>query len=330
MNYLFCGIDVSKDKLDYALCHSSKKDILEVSDTSNSVPGIRKLLKTLIKQSKDNPLWVCLEHTGHYGLLLIHMLTEAGIAFSVVSSLEIIKSNGLTRGKSDPIDAQRIAQYAATFQHRLTPYKLPSKSMLQLRSLLTTRDQQVRMRTQAKNALKALKYPATMVDLKQQIREYQSLIKRFDKNIANTEKQMLEIVESESDLKQTYDKVTRIIGVGQITTIAVMLATNNFTSFDNPRKFSCYCGLAPFEHSSGTSVRKRTKTSMLRNKELKKLMFNVASSAIAHDQQIKTYYNRKIGEGKAKLSVINAVACKMVYRIFAVARRDTPYVEFKV
>jgi hypothetical protein len=39
------------------------------------------------------------------------------------------------------------------------------------------------------------------------------------------------------------------------------------------------------------------------------------------------YYNKKIKEGKHKLSVINAVANKLVLRIFAVAKRDEPFVK---
>ncbi|MEI3119031.1 MAG: transposase [Parabacteroides johnsonii] len=30
---------------------------------------------------------------------------------------------------------------------------------------------------------------------------------------------------------------------------------DNFQRFDNPRKFACYCGVAPFEHTSGISIR---------------------------------------------------------------------------
>ncbi|TQD40399.1 IS110 family transposase, partial [Haloflavibacter putidus] len=41
----------------------------------------------------------------------------------------------------------------------------------------------------------------------------------------------------------------------------------------------------------------------------------------------KTYYNRKVKDGKHHMSVINAVANKLVLRIFAVAKREEPFVK---
>ena len=56
-------------------------------------------------------------------------------------------------------------------------------------------------------------------------------------------------------------------------------------------------------------------------------MFQAASTAIQHDPQLKQYYKRKQEEGKSKLSALNAVANKIVLRIFAVIKRDEPYVK---
>ncbi len=42
---------------------------------------------------------------------------------------------------------------------------------------------------------------------------------------------------------------------------------------------------------------------------------------------LKHYYNRKIAEGKNKMSVVNAVRNKLVQRIFAVVRDGRNYVE---
>ena len=52
-----------------------------------------------------------------------------------------------------------------------------------------------------------------------------------------------------------------------------------------------------------------------------------AATAIQYDPQLKAYYHRKVQQGKAKLSVLNAVANKLVLRIFAVAKRDEPFVK---
>ena len=106
----------------------------------------------------------------------------------------------------------------------------------------------------------------------------------------------------------------------------MIVLTNNFTNFQNPRKFNCYAGLAPFEHTSGNSIKGKTKTSKLRNKKIKTVLFNGANSAIIYDEELKAYYKRKKEQGKAHNSIINSVCCKIVYRMFAVVKREQPFV----
>ena len=62
------------------------------------------------------------------------------------------------------------------------------------------------------------------------------------------------------------------------------------------------------------------------NKKMKSLLSNCANVAIMHDKEIRAYYERKLAEGKEKGSVINAVKNKLVHRVFAVIKRQTPYV----
>ncbi|NSW44629.1 MAG: IS110 family transposase, partial [Bacteroidales bacterium] len=92
------------------------------------------------------------------------------------------------------------------------------------------------------------------------------------------------------------------------------------------RKFNCYVGIAPFEKKSGTSINGKSKVSNLANKKLKTLLYNGAYAAARYDTEIKTYYTIKISQGKEHNSVINAIACKLVARLFAVIKRQTPYV----
>lgn len=103
--------------------------------------------------------------------------------------------------------------------------------------------------------------------------------------------------------------------------------TRNFTCFENWRKLACYSGMAPFEYSSGSSVRGRTKVSPIADKKLKSILTLGVMAAIKHDQQIKTYYQRKVKEGKNKMLVINAIRCKIINRVFAVINSPPPFVD---
>ena len=48
-------------------------------------------------------------------------------------------------------------------------------------------------------------------------------------------------------------------------------------------------------------------------------------STIKTDKELRTYYLRKVAEGKNKMSVINAVRNKVLHRLCAVIKRGTPY-----
>lgn len=51
-----------------------------------------------------------------------------------------------------------------------------------------------------------------------------------------------------------------------------------------------------------------------------------ALSAKKYDAEIGAYYERKRAEGKPVMSVMNAVRCKVVARVFAAIKRDSPFV----
>src|SRR5207249_1700630 len=122
---------------------------------------------------------------------------------------------------------------------------------------------------------------------------------------------------------RNYTLLQSIIGVGPVLALAVIIKTRNFTLFATARKFSCHCGCAPFAHTSGTSIRGKTKVSHLADKHLKTLLDLAAKTAIQHDKELKAYYQRRLEMGKSKMSTINIVRNKIIYRMFAVINRGT-------
>jgi transposase len=325
MKTVFVGVDISKEWLDVAICADVQTPITDVFQIENSLKGIEKLIKKC-KKNQSQP-WFCFEHTGNYGLLLSHLLDASGINYSAVPALEIKNSIGVTRGKTDRVDAARIALYAATHAHKLKPSKLPSANLLQLKSKLSFRDQLASFSRQYQNILKSHQVSASVIDNKSIVKYYQRQISKLKKDIQQLEEEIIAFIQNDESMAKNFNQATTVKGVGLLTAAHIMVVTNNFTSFENSRKFNCYAGLAPFEYSSGSSIRGKTKTSRLRNKKIKALLINGANSAAVHDSELRQYFKRKTAEGKHKMVVLNAIACKLVYRIFAVVNRPEPYVE---
>ena len=136
-----------------------------------------------------------------------------------------------------------------------------------------------------------------------------------------------ELIQSNITIKTIVERVSSIKGIGKQTAINLYVYTKGFTEFDNGKQLACYCGVVPFTKSSGTSVRYKSGVSPFANRKLKKLLHLCAMAAIRWNVDMKLYYERKVGEGKNKMSVINAVRNKLVLRIFAVVRDERIYVE---
>src|SRR5690554_6649685 len=325
MENLFIGIDISKDVFDYSFITSNNEVVLK-GQGLNTKEEILRFCKQ-VKTFKEYDPWICMEHTGHYGYLLSYIFTEQNLCYTLLDPLNLKRSFGVVRGKTDAIDAYRIASYALSNKHKLTPYKLPCQELQKLKVLMKIRSRYTKISVQLQNGIKANKVASKSMDLAEEIKEDEETLKYFSVKLKQIEKKMLNIINTTKELTTTFTKVTSVIGVEPIIALYCIIETQNFTRFYNPRKFSCHCGLAPFEYSSGSSVRGQTRTSNFCNKELKGMLFKGAWSAIQHDPQLKTYYNRKIKEGKNKFSVANAVAFKIVLRIFAVVKRDEPFVK---
>jgi len=323
MKNLFVGVDVSKDTLDVCTLTEAHEMVSKHQLFTNNRKGIKSFLSHLDPHTTR----VCIENTGHYGSLFIGLLVAHGVQVAVVNPLEIKRSSGIARGKSDPIDAYRIASYAVTFKHKLENYMLPCAAIRKLKVLMSQRDLYTKILVQCKNNLKGLEIHAQTLEVKEAIQICKATINHQAKAIKKLTASMKEIIQGEQKLKQTYQRITGVIGVGPITAIKCIIETANFEKFTNPRKFSCHSGLAPFSYQSGTSLKGKAKTSKICNKALKGLFYRAATTALSHDPQLRAYYDRKIVEGKHKLSVRNAVANKIVLRIFAVAKREEPFVK---
>jgi transposase len=324
----FVGIDVSKKTLDGVFIFNKEVDKSIHQQFSNDAEGIKKLMN-YVKKQKDvtahNTLY-CFEHTGIYGRKLAFTLSEKQCCVWIEMPVTILRSMGLQRGKNDKVDAKRIALYAMKNNELARLWEEPRKELETLRQLLTTRERLLNSLMSLKVPVKEFKQTGNK-DLASTIeKSIKNAVKGLEKDIANAEQLMLEVITNDNKLTKLFSLVTSVIGVGKITAVELICFTNEFKMYTEAKQLACYCGVAPFEHSSGTSVRGKTRVSRMANKSLKTKLHLCAMVAIQHDPELKTYYERKTKEGKNKMLVINAVRNKLVHRITAVVRRETPFI----
>lgn len=320
----FVGIDISKRTLDVRLYSAENSKAENYIQIKNDLSGFKSLLKWFkSKKISLNELAICLEHTGIYGLDISFFLEENAIDYSMVSGYEIKRSSGLVRGKSDNIDAGRIARYCYLHRDELKYSQSKSKLFLRVRELMAERRQYTKRSSLLKSYLTEYKKkPRTST-----IDRYESELKSIDKYITDILNEVLELIKSDVDLHTNYLLVTSVIGISFVNAVNILLYTSNFQSFKNSRAYACYIGVAPFEHQSGTSIYSAAKVSQMANKTLKSDLSQAALSAITHDPELKLYYKRKTASGKQTGVVLNAVKFKLIERMFSVVKRGTPYVK---
>lgn len=322
----FIGIDISKDHLDVALLKAAELDLFKDKKVENSFTGFDAIQNWLLKKRvKLEDCLFCMEHTGTYGLLLFAWLSQLGVDYCVEPGIKIKRSFGITRGKNDKVDARRIADYASTNKAKLKAFQMPSNLLLQIKQFLTYRDQQTKIKVSLKNSLKSHEQYQRVSGVQSISDEIQHQITECDQRINKIDVQIIELIQTDETLKKNFDLATSVKGIGLVIAAFMLVTTNNFISFENGRKYACYSGIAPFENSSG-KYHGKTKVHHLANKRVKTLLSNGANSARQWDPELRAYYTRKIAEGKEHKLVINSIRCKMVNRVFAVVKRETPYV----
>jgi transposase len=315
------GADLSKDFID--LCVYPGKNHLKIA---NSTAGFRLLVKWLRDQKINvSSVMIVMEHTGLYSYHMEYFLHRHHISFTKVSALAIKRSMGLVRGKSDKIDAQRIALYGYEKSDRLVPASMPDEDLQRLQMLHSARERLVRHCSSLKCAVK--QYRSILKQSDVIITTQLTLIKNFTAQIKKIEAEIKKVMSQNAVLQHNRELLQSVTGVGPVLSVATVVKTKNFSQFTDPRKFACYCGTAPFEHSSGKSIRKKTRISHLADKSMKTLLDQSAKSAIQHDKELKQYYERRLEMGKSKKSTINIVRNKILYRMFAVIKRQTPFVK---
>ena len=319
------GVDVSKRTVDITHVHNQQ---LAHRQFTNDDTGMEQLLEWLkeLTPAFDKTLF-CMEATGLYCFPLTRFLAGHSIDIWIEHAAQIKKATALTRGKNDKVDSQRIALYATKNLDRLRLWKPVNATLEKIRHLASLRDRLVETKKKLVTPIKEFEDVGDVVMAKLLTKTIKSSLTAIDKDLKNIESKIIDIINEDDNLKFLYKLITSVVGIGFVTAINLLVHTNGFTMLKDARKLACYCGVAPFEYSSGSSVRGKTKVHYMANKKLKCNLHMASLTAVKLDADLKAYYERKVAEGKNKMSVLNAVKNKLLARVVAVVNKQQEYVK---
>lgn len=321
----YAGIDVSKNHLDIAVLDTKQAVLLEFR-FDNTKQGWKECLARIKKAKIDvKKTLFCLEKTGRYSNICCEFLYEKELFVWLEMPIKIKQSRGFARGKSDKVDAIRIAEYACTFRFKAVCWQAPRDVIQKIKNLFLFRQKLSKAKNQFQSPMTDLKFLSDKESKKLIKEQSKQIIEQIKKKIVCIEEQIMSIINADPTLSRKYKLAVSVDGVGFMTAVSMIVYSNEFNDIITAKQYACYAGIAPFENSSGKSIHAANRVSHFANKDAKRILHLAAMSAIVYKNEYKDFYENKISQGKPKMLVLNIIRNKIVSRVYSCINNDRLY-----
>ena len=300
------GVDVGKFQLDVFIHERA----LALS-VPNTPAGIRKLLGRLVRFKLAR---VVVEATGRREYDLVIASAERGLPVVVAQPLTIRRyaaAKGIL-AKTDRLDAQVLADYAATLRPDVRP--IPIGPIREIKDLAARRRQLVTMSTMEKNRLDVM--PRSLhADLRRHLKHLLAQVEKLDRAIDK-------LVAGVDAWRHKRELLVSTPGIGLQVANTLLADLPELGTLSN-KQIAALVGVAPFNRDSGTLRGKRR----IRGgrSSVRTALFMAALSAIQHNPVLRAAYQRMVTAGKHKKVALTACMRKMVVTLNAMLRDDKPW-----
>ena len=249
-------------------------------------------------------------------------MQQAGYAVSIVNPAHAhaFARSLPRRAKTDALDAQVLAQFAA---ERQPPCWTPPEQVYhELRQRLVVRDGLLQMRQQARNQRHALaQWPVTVAGAQEAL---DTVITELDTQLQTLEEAMATVLRDEA-WAESATLLASIPGIGLVTTAWLLVGTLNFTACASAEAAAAYAGLVPLARESGTSVRGRAQIGHSGHARLRTARYMATLTAARFHPLIRTQDERLRAAGKPPKVARCAAARKLIHLAFAVVTKKRPF-----
>lgn len=301
----FVGIDVAKKKVDVAQWGNKT-----VQTYTNDIKGRTKLLQWLQGEVDDAAqCLVVVEATGGLEQALISELLVANYAVAKINpkrARDFARALGQL-AKTDTIDAQMLAHFAHMIQPEVHPLK--DAQQIELSAYLTRRRQLIQMLVSEKNRLSS-----AVGVIRPRIEKH---IKSLDEELLDVDKEINRFIDSNSDWKGNYQRLSQIPGVGPVTTTTLIADLPELGTLKS-KQIAALVGLAPFNRDSGAMRGRRMIWGG--RAAVRRALYMAAVSAMRWNPVIRTFYQRLRDAGKPFKVAITACMRKLLLIMNAMIR----------
>ena len=305
----FCGIDVSKDRLDVIVLPQQ-----QCWSVHNDPRGWTELVERLRSFSISA---IGLEASGGYERGVMRALLAADMSVRQINPFKLrqfAKASGVL-AKNDRLDARMIASFVAIMPTRPAQRRAPA--IERLSEMEAIRRQLSNQKVAAENASRLLEDAMLQ-------RLCHRRIARLAADIDLLDKHLLEVVAADPALANRYRLLISMPGVGP-TLACTLLALLPELGRLSRKQVAALVGVAPYDFDSGKL--KGMRCIWGGRAPVRQVLYMAAMSASNWNPVLKAFHNRLKAAGKLPKVVIVAVMRKMITMLNAMVRDDVVWAD---
>lgn len=349
---LFVGVDVHKDTHTAVGLSSYGEKIFELT-IGNEVTDFLALVTTTQRVARQTGLTPSfgLEDVHSWGERLSSFLVEEGLPVVAVAPVLVdrLRQHATHPEKNDSLDAAGVAEVMIRKIDTLPVYTLSkdTQKAKQIRELSVEREWLVHERARLKNQLHILLhrlhnsgYRTAFKDpfSKKALGHWLRSVPRGSDPILvrRTKRAVRRLIDLREEIHEVTKELTVLIedsgstlptasGCGVVITAEIIGEVGEIVRFSSPGALAKYAGCAPREHSSGKTVRWRKTRSG--NRRLNRAFHRMALAQISKsgNEAARTYFKRKIAEGKTKAQALVCLRRQIVNIVWMMMKHKTVY-----
>jgi len=319
---VWAGMDVGKDEVWVSVSGA------KVRRFDATASGIRTACSFVTERAGGDVIGICMESTGVYGYRVALWCRQNRVAVSVVNPAQIaaFAKAQLRRTKTDRVDAEVIRCFAESQQPRSWEPTRPS--LRQLYGLVTELDRLREMKQQLANRDHSHDH---LPDLPRQVRSTQRAVHRtLDRQIKKLEEAVAGVLAEDRQMNSQVTLLSTIPGVKMRTAVRLLAYGKDLWTERSQKELTAHVGLAPKEHQSGSSIRRKSRLAKQGDGRLRHVLYMPAMCGIVHNPYLRPHYQRLVADGKPKLLALAACMRKLLLLIRAMLTTNQTFMPPKI
>ncbi len=315
----YCGIDVSRDKLDCTVVDENGGTLRRPRCFTNNPLGFTKIAHWL-EEADAAGCVIVMEATAAYHERAARALHAAQFLVSIANAARVRKlAQGLAiLTKNDRVDSVVLAHFGRLAKPRRW---LPAEPVIYELSALILRLEDIEgdMQRETNRHEQACARDTTPIV----IHSIEAVIRGLKTQRKELQTAIDAAVAGDDSLADDMRRLRSIPAIGP-KTASRMLVLLRSHDFESAREVAAFVGLVPIERQSGVNAG-RSRLSKAGNPRLRAALYMAAIVASKLNPDIRDQYQRLVAAGKPKMVALGAAMRKLVHLCFGVWKSGDVY-----